>query len=286
MGKIIWLASYPKSGNTWLRVFLANYRQDNGEPVSINDLEAFPIASARPMFDLAAGVEASDLTEDEIERLRPSIYDHIARETEETIFLKVHDAYTYTSEGRPLLSESATAGAVYIIRNPLDVSVSFANHSTRDIDTIITRMADETYAFCSRPDRLHNQLLQRLLSWSGHVKSWINAPNLRLHVMRYEDMKQNPLETFAAALRFCGLSDETERVEKALACSSFDELQKQEKEQGFREKPPKVASFFRKGEVGAWREQLTERQIERIIADHGEVMRRFGYLDPDGKIIF
>jgi len=48
-------------------------------------------------------------------------------------------------------------------------------------------------------------------------------------------------------------------------------------------KPSGVASFFRKGEIGAWREQLSEQQMQKIIADHGEIMGRFGYLDQDGS---
>ena len=67
---IIWLASYPKSGNTWMRTFLTNYWRDAAEPVDINSLEGGPIASARRVFDDAVGVEASDLTPAEIERLR------------------------------------------------------------------------------------------------------------------------------------------------------------------------------------------------------------------------
>jgi aryl sulfotransferase len=66
---IIWLASYPKSGNTWLRVFLTNYLRDGDQPADLNDLDGGPIASARLAFEEAVGVEASDLTQAEIERL-------------------------------------------------------------------------------------------------------------------------------------------------------------------------------------------------------------------------
>lgn len=282
MGKIFWLASYPKSGNTWLRIFLANYRQGEGGPVNINDVKSIPIASARSLFDNITGVEASDLTADEIERLRPQVYDFMSREAKEDLFMKVHDAYLHNDEGAPLFSANATAGAIYIIRNPLDVSLSFSHHAMSDIDTTISRMADETYAFCANPERLHNQLRQKLLSWSGHVKSWIGATGINLHVMRYEDMKRTPVETFAAMLRFCKMGDDRPRIEQALAHSSFDELQKQEKERGFKEKPPRAASFFRKGEIGGWREQLSERQVRKILSDHGDIMRQFGYLDQDG----
>ena len=92
MNGIIWLASYPKSGNTWFRVFLTNLRGEEGGPADINKLRSTPIASARGIFDDEAGVEASDLTPDEIDRLRPEIYMHLHKQAEETLFMKVHDA--------------------------------------------------------------------------------------------------------------------------------------------------------------------------------------------------
>ena len=73
MNGIIWLASYPKSGNTWFRVFLTNLRGEEDGPAQINKLGSTPIASARGIFDDEAGIEASDLTPDEIDRLRPEI---------------------------------------------------------------------------------------------------------------------------------------------------------------------------------------------------------------------
>ena len=118
MGGIIWLASYPKSGNTWLRAVLSNYRDDGEEPADINELGGGPIASARSPFDDAVGVEASDLTEAEIERYRPRIYRQMAESSQETLFLKVHDAYAYTADGLPLMPKEATAGVIYIVRDP------------------------------------------------------------------------------------------------------------------------------------------------------------------------
>ena len=116
--------------------------------------------------------------------------------------------------------------------------------------------------------------------------SWVDAPNIKVHVMRYEDMKQRPLEVFTEATRFARLSHSHEQIKRALALSSFDELQRQEKQFGFREKDPDAESFFREGQVGVWRRKLTSEQADRIIRDHGDVMERFDYLTEKGKIIF
>lgn len=286
MSKIIWLASYPKSGNTWMRTFLTNYWRDADEPVDINSLAGGPIASARGVFDDFVGVEASDLTPEEIERLRPYVYEQMAENSEETLFLKVHDAFTYTPEGIPLLSKKATRGALYLVRNPLDVAVSFAHHSNRPVGKMIPKMADSTFAFVNNPNRLHNQLVQKLLTWGEHALSWVDEPDLNVLVVRYEDMKMKTEETFSQVVKFCGLDFDEERLQKALRFSSFDVLQAQEKEHGFGEKMPTSESFFRKGRTGSWREKLTEEQAAQLIHDHREVMQRFGYLTDDGDVVF
>lgn len=286
MKGIIWLASYPKSGNTWFRIFLTNLLTGKETPANINKLDGGPIASARGVFDNNIGVEASDLTVDEIDLLRPDLYCHLAENSEETLFMKIHDAYTQVAHDMPLIPAEATAGALYFIRNPLDVAVSFAHHSGWDYDTSISRMADEEFAFCSRPDKLHNQLRQKLLSWSNHVLSWVDSAPFPVCLLRYEDMQMQPLETFSKAVRFAELSHTARQIQKALEFSSFDVVRGQEEAEGFREKSSASNRFFRKGKSGSWRKELSEEQARRIIHDHRDVMRRFEYLDQNGKIIF
>jgi aryl sulfotransferase len=286
MKGIIWLASYMKSGNTWFRVFLNNLLRKADAPANINELEGRPIASDRNVFDSNVGFEASDLTADEIDRLRPELYLHLAENATETLFIKIHDAYTGVAENTPLIPQGATAGALYFIRNPLDVAVSFAHHNGLDYEASISRMADEVFAACRKTDRLHDQLRQKFLSWSGHVLSWVDVAPFPVCLLRYEDMKRQPLETFTRAVRFAGLDHTREQIEKAIGFSSFDVLQRREEEEGFREKSPSSSPFFRKGRIGSWREELTERQAQRIVDHHRDVMRRFGYLDDKGEIVY
>jgi aryl sulfotransferase len=286
MSGIVWLASYPKSGNTWFRVFLTNLQRDAAAPVDINDLNATPMASARQPFDEAVGYEAGDLTPDEIEVLRPRVYEYLTAATAETLFMKIHDAYTLTATGEPLVSPRATRGALYFLRNPLDVCVSFAHHSACDVEPLICAMANLRYALSDRADRVQPQLRQRLLCWSQHVLSWVDGAPFPVLVVRYEDMHLQPLETFTRAAAFAGLPHEPQRIARAVRQSAFMELQQQEHAHGFHEKMPRAASFFRQGTIGSWRTQLTPEQTARLIADHGDVMRRFGYVSTDGTIVF
>ncbi|WP_207459236.1 sulfotransferase domain-containing protein [Azospirillum sp. SYSU D00513] len=282
MGGIYWLASYPKSGNTWFRTFLRNLIDDSSAPADINDLKTGGIASSRGWLDEVLGFDTAELDPDEVERLRPVVYRWSLR-AETVGYHKIHDAYTHTADGEPLVSRDATLGAVYILRNPLDVAPSVANHNQCSIDEAIAGMGDSGYALCRSRQRLTDQVRQRLLSWSAHVLSWTDAPGLNRLVIRYEDMLDDPAATFTRAARFLQVPDDPARVEKAIRFSGFQELARQEQEKGFRERPSRAARFFRQGRSGGWRDTLTAGQVERIIADHGAVMRRFGYLDTSGQ---
>jgi hypothetical protein len=282
MGGIYWLASYPKSGNTWFRTFLRNLREEGDEPVDINDLSTGSIASARGWLDQVLGFDTAELDLDEVDRLRPEVYRWALRD-KELGYHKIHDAYTLTRDGEPLVSTEATLGALYIIRNPLDVAPSYANHNHSSIDDAIACMGQAQHGLCRSRKSLPNQTRQKLLTWSQHVLSWVDAPNLNCHVARYEDMLANPVETFTAAVDFLQLSAFCKNIPKAIEFSDFKLLSQQEMNKGFREKPAHTEKFFRQGKSGDWREKLTKEQVAKVVEDHGRVMRRFGYLDELGE---
>ena len=281
---IYWLASYPKSGNTWFRIFLANLMNNADEAIDINQVSTGAIASARGWIDEVLGFDSSDLTMDEIDRIRPTIYSWHAENSKHIGYHKIHDAYTYVTDTasqsvQPLIPLKGCLGVIYFIRNPLDVAISFASHSNCSIDKAIVHMSDENYAFCNSSSRQYNQLRQWLLSWSSHVQSWTTVKDLNLLVLRYEDMLLDSEVTFTKAVNFLNLNYTAAQIKRALQQSNIKTLQQMESENGFREKPAKMTSFFRKGVVGDWKTTLTNVQIERVIADHRQVMGDFGYLE-------
>jgi hypothetical protein len=281
MAGIYWLASYPKSGNTWMRIFLTNYLRNGEQPADINHLDGGPIASAREIFDDLVGVEASDLTLAEQELLRPKVYIEFAESLAQDEFLKVHDAYTFNEEALPLFPPEASRGVIYILRNPLAVAPSLANHINQGINDAIAVLNQEKKS-THPPAGLGSQLPQRWLGWGEHARSWAAAPGQRILLVRYEDMKNRSFETFRAVVRFAGLEDDEARIRKAIKFSSFEQVKKQEAEKGFRERI-RPTSFFRKGETAAWKSELATGQIERILAVQAEAMRQYGYLDQAGN---
>jgi hypothetical protein len=233
------------------------------------------------------GYECNDLSAEEAERLRPDLYLHLAQSSVQPIFIKVHDAYTLLTDGRALFPVQATRAALYFVRNPLDVCVSFSHHYGHDDHSkTAQRMADSDCCLCDSLQGPNLQLRQRLLSWGEHARSWLDTSGIPLKLLRYEDMHLAAEETFGAALRFIGLELELPRLRKALEFSCLAELQRQEWAHGFQERLPRSQVFFREGLIGRWRDALPAPLAQRLIADHAAMMRRFGYLDASGAVIF
>ena len=284
---IIWLASYPKSGNTWFRLFLQALLTPEAAELD-PDRVKFEIASSRAIIDDYSCIDSSDLSHDETDALRPGSYEQMLRESPTPrLFLKVHDAYQRLSNGRSLFPTAATAGVLYLVRNPLDVAVSFAYHSGHSgFDRSIKLLADDAYATAAGVNHLNAQLRQVMLSWSGHVASWLDQPKVPVHLIRYEDMCAEPQRTFSAAVRGAGLDFDENDVAVALEKCRFEKLRDWEKQNLFREKAPNCEHFFRSGRAGSWREALTPTQADAIVERHREMMRRLGYLTSSGEPVY
>jgi aryl sulfotransferase len=269
--RLTWIASYPKSGNTWVRAFLLHYLAPAGTTVALNDVKAIPIAASRPLFDQALGCESDLLLPHEVPALRSSWYDRVAHR-QPGFFFKVHDQYD------PQLHTHANSSFVlYIIRNPWDVAVSYAAHRGRSVADTIPVLADETYVASRSAAERKPQLSQFYGSWSGHVTSWVDQTAIPVHVTRYEDLLASPCPTFAALLQACGYSIDEARLHTAIKACSFENLRAQEDSAGFHEKPDTAAKFFRHGRAGAWRDVLTTDQAAQIAHRHAATIARFGY---------
>lgn len=279
---IVWIASYPKSGNTWARAFLHNLvRLRNREPgqQDINEMGRFSTWELdKSRYAEFLGFEPDNAAHRaEIAATRHAVHRQIADSAQGVVFVKTHNGLV-TDRGHATINFAVTAGAVYVVRNPLDVAISYAHHSSVSLDAAIDRMG---VADAETPGT-DTSVYEVQGSWSQHVWSWTRHPHRALHVMRYEDMLADPQKTFGALARHLRLDPTRHHLTRAVARSSFASLQAQEEEKGFRERPPTAdRSFFREGRAGQWREVLTTHQIDRVVRDHGEQMQRFGYLPSD-----
>ena len=274
---IVWLASYPKSGNTWTRTFLSNLvtiMAGEEEALDINSINRFSLGENfvsyyKDILGYAPGPEHKQ----EVANTRHQVQAAIADQFEGMIFVKTHNALV-VDHGQSVINFKVTSGAIYIVRNPLDVAISLSFHMDRTIDEAIRTMAMPGVETPINEMRVH----EIWGSWSEHVESWTRKPHPTIYVMRYEDMLSDPQKTFGGLARHLLLNPTSAELKLAMERSSFEFVQAQEDKEGFKEKPAHAQRFFREGRAGQWRDILTPRQVASIISAHREQMERFGYL--------
>lgn len=278
---IVWLASYPKSGNTWVRVFVHNLlkelSENSNEPHDINRLHEHTgwEFGARP-FEAVLGKPFAEASHRELAEARPAAQGLLARNARGPILVKTHLCLGHEFQV-PTININATLAAIYIVRNPLDVAISFSHHLGKPIDATIADMATHNFMIPSRKRHVY----EVIGTWSQHVGSWIGLVSRPVHVMRYEDMLANPMRSFGRLATFLRLAPTETQLAAAIEKSSFKELSRQEAEHGFNERPPMAKKFFREGRAGQWRKDLSSSQISDIVRTHAPLMQRFGYLQPD-----
>lgn len=285
--KIVWLASYPKSGNTWFRAFLTALLGDGN--IDINKMEADCVFSSRSIFDAATDMDSTCLYDAEIKNLLPDVFTYVSSVCQRShLFVKIHDAYTKNTNDVAIVPEQPTLCALYFIRSPLDVAASFAHHNASTIDQRIALMNNPHGVLTKIKGKdgevnTKNWIEQLLLSWSGHVKSWTDNPEVPFPVLvvRYEDMLNEQFNTFSNAAKFIGLEKTPGEIKNAINASHFEKLKQQENEKGFAQKNPRSESFFRSGKSGGWKHELTVQQILSLVDNHGEMMQKYGYEIPD-----
>jgi hypothetical protein len=272
---LVWLASYPKSGNTWLRAFLANYFIDAAEPVSINEMQKISFGdSSTPAYADLGGSDPMLLTPEQLAPLRDQ---HLARVSANAPvnFVKTHNANIRVA-GRLLIPPRLTRAAVYILRDPRDMVLSYADHFALDPVGAAAAIASSGNRVPANP----RTVTQFLGGWSDHVRGWTRAKGFPVLVLRYEDMLADASAAFEKVLRLIGAPIDTSALDQATRFASFEVLAAQEAAQGFREKGSSQSRFFRRGAAGQWRDALPPAVAARIESDHAEVMRRHGYLAP------
>jgi aryl sulfotransferase len=278
---LVLLASYPKSGNTWMRILLSNLLETGSEPENINALR-LPLrgAASRAFFESETLVDSHLLRPAELAVLQPVACDTWAASLQSCAFLKTHDAWE-EYPNLPARHGVLARAVVYLVRDPRDVALSLAAYRSCDVDTAINFLNNGTASLAANA----LQLEQRLLSWSDHARGWLSQTTVPVLLLRYEDMVEHTAGAVMRVVEFLGGSFESEdpatAVARVVRHSSFDELRRQEQMGGFCERPGflegRVEPFFRNGKAGSWRQTLTPQQAGLIAAVHAEQMKHLGY---------
>lgn len=277
MSGIVWLASYPESGNKLTQTLLHNLLMGRPEGRYINPLEqAFHCEADAKWYDDHVVGTPQSVTPELLAHARPKVQAAMSERQKGSCFVTSYNCLG-AWYGQPLVNVSVTAAAIYTVRNPLDIAVSMLPYFKQDVDLVIKQIND-AQAMTNVTDRHVPEVLS---SWSGHVGSWIAQPSKILHVVKYEDFLSDLPGTFQGILDFLKLTPEENRVARALKNGNLEESLQHEKTGGFSELRRFDGAFFQHASQGRWRELFTDEQIKQIISAHRPMMEKFDYI-PEG----
>jgi len=272
--QIVWLASYPKSGNTWLRTFLDAYYLDE---IDINSLVCSVTDSTATRSLTGNGEDPTTYPIDIQQLTRPMAMLRLVQQwtanrfADLPLFVKTHNAHMITN-GIEWLPLQLTRAVIHIVRDPRDVLPSFAAHMGLDLDAGLEKM-ESKYNVLKTPGV--PSMADLISSWHMHTQSFINADTHNVQTFRYEDMKANPVDTFSKMLEHAGVTPDRDRVRKALEIVQIDKLRAQEASAGFTESSPHAKDQF----FGSKHEPLTPKHRHALERRHGRLMKRLDYAD-------
>jgi len=268
---LVWLASYPKSGNTWVRSFFTALLKK--ESFDINNLDYSEFYADKNLFQKLVKKDVSTFGESELESERRKVLDFYIRTKPTPYLMKIHDRFSYSvHDSLPVFQTNFPTAAIYIFRNPLDITLSFSRYLGISIDEIIER-------YICKPGStifMNNRFPRTIGTWDEHFNSWHEQKSIPTHFVRYEDLKLNTHQTFKEMLTFMGMEYSDEEITDAIRQTDFNLLKNMEEEKGFRESLIPKVPFFHTGKINQGELTLTPAQIEKINAINKKAIEMYG----------
>jgi len=279
---IIWLSSYPKSGNTWLRSLLASYYFSKEGDFNFNLLkyiDQFPSYDYFKNYDKTF-INPTDTAEFWIEEQKK------INSNNKVKFFKTHNAlckinnYSFTDSNN-------TLAAIYIIRDPRNVITSLANHYEIDADQAFEFMTTEQKAITQKKENSYVGFVA-LFSWIFHQESWTNNKLFPTLIIRYEDLQNETFLTLKKVIDFIEKqinsknSFNRDKAKKSIQSCDFEKLKKLEINEGFNESPISKKdnsriNFFKFGKDNDYKKLLTEELISKMNLKFKNEIKKFNY---------
>jgi len=270
--KIIWITSYPKSGNTYVRSFLSHYLYSVDGTINFDLLKKIPKFEKSAIFKKIIG---NSINIDGFEYIKHSLKVQkklIQSSKQMDLIFKTHnffgsiDNYEFTNKENTLLF-------IYLIRDPREVLVSYASHSGLSIDQLME--------FFLTKDRVQKHDLELIVNWGLHYKSWKSFKSVPSLFIKYEDLISNPKKYFGNIISFLSkhidIKLDKELIKRNIDLNNFVNLREKEKEKGFVE-ASNNNMFFRSGKIDSWKNILNKDQIKAVENYFNNEMKELGYL--------
>ena len=279
---ILWIASYPKSGNTWLRSLLTAYYYSEDGMFDFNLLSKIYQFPSEVFF---RSYKKNFLNISDTAKYWIDAQEKINSDNKFKIF-KTHNAYLEVNKNE-FTNKNNTLGCIYIVRDPRNMITSIKNHYEHSYDEALSFMTNKKGFLYKKKNNQYVDF-NFLSSWQNHYISWVYQKDFPIIIIRYEDLEKNPKKTFEEAVRF--INDvgklnhkyNKKKAERCIESCDFKLLKKKEEMQGFMEKAvgqksKKKINFFNLGKKNQWQKILPKKILEKMNELFKEDIKRFGY---------
>ena len=282
---IIWIASYPKSGNTWIRALLCAYLFSKDGRFNFNLLKNIQQFSSKNL--LSNPINNSNYKSRVIENWLPS--QKIINKNKKIHLLKTHNALCTINQHK-FTDDLNTKAVIYIVRDPRNLITSLSNHYSFSMKEALNFMTNKKKIIFPKNFENTNKNISMdfnfLGDWSDHYKSWKNISFCPIKIIRYEDILLTTSKVLPSVLEFLSqfmdLKIERKKMDQSIHSTSFKELSKMETTQGFPEavlqNRKKKVRFFNLGEENDWRQMLDIKIAKKIEDVFKNEMRELDYL--------
>ena len=290
MKKYWYIASYPKSGNTWCRIFISEliriskldiqdnaFSNKNFSFNNWNEINKGDIFSSYKLIEDHLGIDISDLSFDELQNLRSKIKELKIPYLNNYPFIKIHDSFFGKDQENSIIPTINCGGAVYIVRHPADVAISLSQFKTISLEESIRFLINCDSALCDSETKGYSQAYQFLGSWGYHVKTWHLQKHIPIITVRYEDMINKTYDEFYKIASFLGISSDEKLIKNAIKLADFSRLKSMEQKFGFLEASSEKIPFFRKGTIGDGLKKLKTSQLNLLERKFKSTLLKLGY---------
>ena len=277
---IIWIASYPKSGNTWVRSLLSSYYFSEDGSFDFKLLKNIKQFPSREFFS-----KRIESIEDAAEKWL--IIQKNLKKLNKARFLKTHNVYG-AFKGNHFTTPEVSLGAVIVVRDPRNVITSLMNHYSLDEENAL-KMIKSIYRNLKDKNETDNYASYSFISsWANNYNSWKNSNLKNKLIIKYEDLETNVEKTFEKIIRFTNklMNNKKEidkkKLNKSVRNTNFDILRKMEKNKGFDEailsSDGKRKAFFNLGKENNYKKLLNLKTTQEIEKVFNKEMKDLGYL--------
>ena len=281
--KIFWISSYPKSGNTWMRSIIASLFFSEDGNFKFELFKKISSFEKHKFYNFVKEKNDKDFNELQKTEIISKYWIEAQKNMSidgGAVFLKTHNA-NISVNNHEFTNSDLSMGLIYLIRNPLDVCVSYSNHLGINIDETINFMiSDKTLTFFEDPKK--NRYPVPLGRWDNHINSWkkLNVPKL---LIKYEDLLLNTESILKKIINFFEkdlnimIQNKEIKLKNVKKTTKFEFMKDYKKKYGFDEAQKNVV-FFRSAQKDEWKKILNNNQKDIIINEFGLVMKDYNYI--------